>query len=71
MDVTEGSPGPHNALWTGLCTLMQMVQWVLRIPQGPVMRCTNSGHVEKYRKVLLSIGTEMGRVPRTSQPQGC
>ena len=40
----------------------------------PKTKCTNSPHlshtVEKDSKILLSIGMETGRHPRTNQPAG-
>ena len=39
-----------------------------------MMKRNSSGHlphmVEKYCKILLSFGMEMGRPPRTNQPTG-
>ena len=66
-DVTEGGLGLHNATWACLCALIQLVQRALRVPNRPMMKRTNSGPlphmVEKYRKILLSFGMEMGRLP--------
>ena len=62
-DVTEGGLGLHGASWAGLCALIQLVQWALRVPHKPMMKRTNSRHlpymVEKYRKMLLSFGMEI------------
>ena len=73
-DVTEGGLGLHSASWAGLCALVQPVQCALRVPHKPVTRHTNSGHlphmVEKYRKILLSFGMEMGRLLRCGQSAG-
>ena len=73
-DVTEGGLGLHSASWAGLCALIQLVQRALRVPHRPMTRRTNSGHlphmVEKYRKILLSFGMEMGRLPRAGQSIG-
>ena len=70
-DVTEGGLGLHNASWAGLCALIQLVQKALRLPHGRMTKRTNSGHlshmVEKYRKILLTFGMEMGRLPRADQ----
>ena len=73
-DVTEGGLGLHSASWAGLCALIQLVQRALRVPHRPMTKCTNSGHlphmVEKYRKILLSFGMEMERLPCASQSAG-
>ena len=73
-DTTEGGLGLHSASWAGLCALIQMVKRSPRIPHRPMTRRTNSGQlphmVEKYRKILLSFGIEMGRLPRTTQAMG-
>ena len=71
-EVTEGGPDLHTASWAGLCALIQLVQRAMPIPHRRMMRCTNFGHlphmVERYRKILLSFGMEIGRLPRTTQP---
>ena len=74
MDVTEGGLGLHSASWVVLCALIQLVERALRVPHRPMTKRANSGHVphmvEKYRKILLSFGMEMGRLPRANQPKG-
>ena len=73
-DTAKGGPGLHSASWAGLCALIQMVQRSLRIPCRPMAQRTHSRHlphmVDKYRKILLSFGMEMGRLPRTTQATG-
>ena len=70
-DVTEGGLGLHSASWASLCALIQLAQRTLRVPHGPMTKRTNSDHlphmVEKYRKILLSFGMEMGRPPHAGQ----
>ena len=73
-DVPEGRSGLHSVSLAGLCFLIQIVQWTLRVPHTPMTKLTSSGHlldlVKKYGKFLLSFGLEMGRLPRANQAMG-
>ena len=74
-DTTHGGQGLHSASWAGMCALIQLVQRALRLPGHKMPNQARAGNmphmVEWYRKMLLSFGMEIGRLPkgRSSVPQ--
>ena len=74
-DTAHGGLGLHTASWAGMCALIQLVQRALRLPDHKMSTQARGGHmphmVDWYRKILLSFGMEMGRLPkaRSSAPR--
>ena len=67
-DTTHGALGLHNASLACMCSLIQLVQRALRLPDHKMPTQAREGHmphmVEWYRKILLSIGMVLGHLPK-------